>query len=222
MKEENKKEKISKSKKDKKDLIRNYPDTRKPPRRRKKSDGQFKAKDKIKICPQCKKKFTARDIEKRTGQAKYQQKFCSAECLTQYDKWAWRKSKLTPEVKKKLEEVYQLDCSMQEIAFWVDVSLATIYNWKKEEPELFEKLERLREKPVLIARKTIVNGISSDTNLAMKYLERKKRNEFSQKYEITWDMKTTVDYKVNPQVYEAMKERLWDTDLDKILPVSPM
>lgn len=94
------------------------------------------------------------------------------------------KSKLTPEMKSKIEEVAALDGSVKEMAYYCDVSHQTIYNWFEEDPELFERVERLRERPILKARQTISKSLETPQG-AQWYLARKKKKEFSERIEQT-------------------------------------
>lgn len=88
------------------------------------------------------------------------------------------KSKLTPEMKSKIEEVAALDGSVEEMAYYCDVSRQTIYNWLDEDKELFDRVERLRERPVLKARQTVVKRLDESYQNAVDYLKRKKKHEF--------------------------------------------
>lgn len=91
---------------------------------------------------------------------------------------------MTDEKVKKLEEAFALDCTIEEACFYAWISKTTYYNWLEAEPELVDRFEALRQNPVLTARKTLVNAIKEDAELALKYLERKKKSEFSPKTEI--------------------------------------
>lgn len=92
--------------------------------------------------------------------------------------------KLTPDATQKLEQMYSMDSSIKEIAYYLDVSAQTIYNWKEKNPELFDKLERLRERPVLKARQTVIKSLD-DPNHAFRYLEKKAKKEFGVSVDIT-------------------------------------
>lgn len=87
-------------------------------------------------------------------------------------------TKLTPENRVKLEQAAAIDATVEEMAYYCDVSRQTVYNWFKEDKELFDKVERLRQKPILTARQTIAKGVAESYSNAMDYLKRKKRLEF--------------------------------------------
>lgn len=93
-----------------------------------------------------------------------------------------RPTKLTDETVKKLEEVFAIDGSVEEACFYADISRQTYYQWIKENPELNDRFQALRERPVLKARQTVVKSLDNPDN-AFKYLERKKKNEFSLRHE---------------------------------------
>ena len=92
-------------------------------------------------------------------------------------------SKLTPEVRVKLQQAAALDCSIAEMALYCDVSRETIYTWLEKDQELSDEIDRLRERPVLAARQTVVKGVSESYSNAMDYLKRKKKLEFSERVE---------------------------------------
>ena len=94
------------------------------------------------------------------------------------------KQKLTEDTIRKLEEAFAIDASVKEACYYADISTDTYYRWIKEFPELSDKLERLREKPVLKARQTVVKSLDNP-DYAFKYLERKKKDEFSLRSELT-------------------------------------
>ena len=93
-------------------------------------------------------------------------------------------AKFTPETVKKLEEAFAIDASVPEACFYADISTVTYYAWIKEDPELKEKLNRLKERPVLKARQTI-NKDLGNTETAKWYLARKKKLEFAERSEVT-------------------------------------
>ena len=93
-------------------------------------------------------------------------------------------SKLTPEIRVKIEEVAALDGSVEEMAYYCDVSRQTIYQWLKDNPELSDKVERLRERPVLKARQTIAKSLDNPQS-AQWYLSRKRKREFAERIEQT-------------------------------------
>lgn len=95
-----------------------------------------------------------------------------------------RPSKLTELTVKKLEEAFAMDCSVLEACLYAGISRPTFYAWIKENKELSNRFEELRENPVLKARTTVVNVLNEPEH-AKWYLERKRKREFSQRQELT-------------------------------------
>lgn len=96
----------------------------------------------------------------------------------------------SPEVVKKLEEAFAIDATVAEACYYADIDRQTYYNHvsdaedaTQEQKELFDRFARLRERPVLIARQTVVKALDKDPELSLKYLERKRRLEFSTRLE---------------------------------------
>lgn len=90
----------------------------------------------------------------------------------------------TPENREKCKEVAALDGTIPEMAFYCDVSRQTIYNWFKADQVFAEEIERLRQNPILKARRTIVEALAEPEN-AKWYLSRKQKKEFAERQELT-------------------------------------
>jgi len=91
-----------------------------------------------------------------------------------------RPTVMTSEVCRRIEEVAALGGSVEEMAIYGLIHKDTIYSYLKEHPEYSDKIDALRERPILKARNTIIAGLDQPEN-AKWYLERKRRNEFSSK-----------------------------------------
>ncbi len=69
---------------------------------------------------------------------------------------------------------------------WEDwIHKDTYYQWIKADKELSDRLEALRNKPVLSARTSVVESFKAHPELALKYLERKRKKEFAERKEVT-------------------------------------
>lgn len=90
---------------------------------------------------------------------------------------AHRPTKMTPEIRNKLEDAAALDASLEEMAYYAGIHRMTLYRWLKDDKELSDRVQELREKPVLRARQTI-NKALDDPNYSFRYLERKRAKEF--------------------------------------------
>lgn len=92
--------------------------------------------------------------------------------------------KMTDDIVKKLEEVAALDGTVEEMCFWAKISKQTYYNWIDSFPEMKERFDALRQRPFLKARQTIIKSLDEPHN-AFRYMERKKKDEFSERKELT-------------------------------------
>lgn len=93
--------------------------------------------------------------------------------------------KLNIETVNKLEQCFAIDASVEEATYYANISKQCFYDWMKMFPELSDELERLRSKPILLARQEVVNGIANDKEFALKYLSKKKKDEFADRIETT-------------------------------------
>lgn len=84
----------------------------------------------------------------------------------------------------KLEKVWALDGTDEEASFFANISTASLSRYLKAHPEYKEFRNRLKERPVLEARQSVVKHMKRDGGLALKYLERKKKKEFSTRQEV--------------------------------------
>ena len=93
-----------------------------------------------------------------------------------------RPTKLTPEIVRKLEEAFAMDCTVVEACLNADISRQTYYQFLKANQEYRDRFEVLRNKPFLKARRTIIDSLD-EPDYAFKYMEKKKKDEFSSRVE---------------------------------------
>ncbi len=123
------------------------------------------------------------------------------------------KQKQTPEVIGKLEECFAIDSTIREACYYANISEATYYEWVKQDKGLQERLNRLRERPVLKARMRVVKWIGESFENALKYLKAKKKAEFSEQVKLEATVQGEMNYTVNAKVYENLNEKLKGKDL---------
>ena len=92
--------------------------------------------------------------------------------------------KLDDSVTTKLEQAAAIDATWEECAFYANISVSCLYNWLESVEGLRERLEALRNKPVLKARQTIINSLEVPKD-AQWYLERKRKKEFGSSLDLT-------------------------------------
>ena len=97
-----------------------------------------------------------------------------------------RPTKLTPETLDKLRTAFLMGCSDVEACLFADISKTALYNYQQKNPEFVDQKEQWKEQLTLKARTVIANSLNNkDENTAKWYLERKKKNEFGTRQEIT-------------------------------------
>jgi len=85
----------------------------------------------------------------------------------------------------KLEYGWSLGCTDLEACLLADISKDTLYRYQKANPRFCERKERLKESLILKARESVAKHLDESGELAIKFLERKKKDEFSLRSEIT-------------------------------------
>jgi hypothetical protein len=91
---------------------------------------------------------------------------------------------LTPEKVKQLEDAFIEGATDLEACNQAGISKQTLYNFQKDCPEFIDRKEQLKSSPVFQARKTVNLQIKrGDADLAIKYLERKVKDEFAPRTE---------------------------------------
>jgi len=96
-----------------------------------------------------------------------------------------RPTVITPNVVRKLEEAFHLDVDIQEACLVANISRDTYYRKCKEDKGFSDTMEKARMFATWKARKTVVKELGNNSTLALKYLERKRKREFSPRTEFT-------------------------------------
>ena len=82
----------------------------------------------------------------------------------------------------KLEQAFAIDASVLEACSYAGIATNTFYVYLKLHPEFQDRIDELRQRPLLKARQTIVNNLNNPQN-AQWYIERKAKKEFSTRIE---------------------------------------
>lgn len=102
-----------------------------------------------------------------------------------------RPTVVTPEVVLKLEQAFAIDCTVVEACSYANIARNTFYEYLKANPQFQDRIDELRERPVLKARQTVVNSLG-DAHNAFKYLERKRKGEFGNSLELSGEVVSKV------------------------------
>lgn len=90
-----------------------------------------------------------------------------------------RPSVVTQSALLKLEMAFAFDCTVEEACLYAAISRNTFYEFTRRHPDFQDRIEVLRNAPILMARMCVLRVAEHDANLALKYLERKLPMEFS-------------------------------------------
>ncbi len=107
-----------------------------------------------------------------------------------------RPTKMTVEILQKLESAFSIGATDRIACIHAGIVPATLYNYCKENPSFLERKELLKESPKFEALTTLNREIKKDGTLALKYLERKMKDEFGQKHEHDVNLSGTEHIKV--------------------------
>jgi len=80
-----------------------------------------------------------------------------------------------PRIIEQLEIAYSMGCTDTEACLFAGISTATLYAYIKRHPSFSERKEKLKEYPILNARKKVTSEIKDDVKVAQWYLERKTK-----------------------------------------------
>ncbi len=87
---------------------------------------------------------------------------------------------------QKLEYAVNLGCNKREACRYAKIPESTFYEYVRNNPEFSVKIERWQLASVLQARMTVCKALETDANLAWKYLQKKRPEEFGTNVEVTY------------------------------------
>jgi len=84
-----------------------------------------------------------------------------------------------------IQPYLEVGCSLYEACLHALVPYTTVVDYQNNDEEIRKKIERMGNVPILKARQSVVGDMETNSELALKYLERKKKDEFSPRNEHT-------------------------------------
>lgn len=117
--------------------------------------------------------------------AKDKQTKVNLEGMTEIVRGVGKPTIMTEKVLNLLETAFAVGATDREACFFAGISHQTLYNYQEAHPEYVDRKEDLKERPILTARMTLVAAVKTDPEMALKYLERKNKKEFSSRSELT-------------------------------------
>ena len=111
----------------------------------------------------------------------------------------------------KLEQAFCIGCTDIEACSFADINPSTLYLYQNNNPEFIERKQSLKSKPIFKARHELVKGLTDNPELALKFLERKCKSEFSLRTETTGEDGGNVNINLtNLPILETIAKRLQD------------
>src|SRR4051812_44422694 len=90
-----------------------------------------------------------------------------------------RPTVFTPEVILKLEEAFKLDCTDGEAGAYAGIGQATSCAERARNPEFQDRIDRYKEFPVMLAKKSVLTALATDDGaLALKWLKNRQRDRY--------------------------------------------
>ena len=99
---------------------------------------------------------------------------------------------ITEQVIAKLEEAFAIGCTDLEATLFANIAPATLYKYQEANPKFSERKFQLKQTPILKARISVIKSLEASPELALKFLERRKKDEFSLRRENELTLYTPV------------------------------
>lgn len=97
-----------------------------------------------------------------------------------------RPESITPEVLAKLESGFMNGFTDCEACLFADINPSTLYRYIDSHPEFSKRKEQLKKSPLIKAKLNINKALQDkDKDISKWYLERKAKDEFSTRSEVT-------------------------------------
>ena len=104
-----------------------------------------------------------------------------------------RPTVITPEVLRKLEYGFMRGMTDVEACLYAEISKTALYEYCGKNPAFAERKEELKKHPSVQAKLNVTEAIENgDVDLSKWYLERRNKDEFSQKQQIEADVSNEI------------------------------
>lgn len=122
---------------------------------------------------------------------------------------AGRPTVMTKDMVNKLEYGFSKGLTDAQCCLFVGISKQTLYDYCHEHPEFTDRKELLKQNPSMKAKINIAEGIEAgDPDLSKWYLERKNKDEFSLKQDVS--VSGTVNNPLEGLTTEELKKLIPD------------
>ena len=108
-----------------------------------------------------------------------------------------RPTVMTDAVVSKLEYGFMKGLNITECCHYADISRNCFYEYLEKNPDFKDRIEELKSNPSTRAKLNVVEAIENgDTDLSKWWLERKNKDEFSTKQEVSADVKGDIEISI--------------------------
>lgn len=116
-----------------------------------------------------------------------------------------RPSLFTQMTYERLRTAFLMGCNKEQAAAYAEISKQTLYSYINSNPDFAQEIEKWMQNPLIKAKSTIYNDLSNP-DTAKWYLERKLKDEFSTRQEMTGTDGEPFILEVHPSLrYEPEK-----------------
>lgn len=112
-----------------------------------------------------------------------------------------RPEKITPDVVKKLKQIFMYDGTVEEACLYAGISKVTYYAKIKKDVNFLNEMNQARLFPYITAKKTLIKSMESDNEAiaqkgAVEFLKRRDKR-YADKVEGTMEVDANIDAEVN-------------------------
>ena len=115
-----------------------------------------------------------------------------------------RPKRITQKDLRKLEVAFAYDCTVEEACVFAGVPVRTFYDFLEMQPGFSQTIEQLRNIPIVLSRKAVVETAHYNSGRAMDYLSRKRKDEFSNKLELDHNGQIKNTHELEPGTQSAI------------------
>ena len=119
-------------------------------------------------------------------------------------------TKRTPEMVAAIEECLRLDMPISKTCQAVGINESTFYLWVKQDPAFVTRMRAAKFFATNVARRSVIKQMAFDGSLALKYLERKEKDEFSTKSIVKNE---TPTQELDPDERQELKKLFEDNNI---------
>lgn len=108
-----------------------------------------------------------------------------------------RPTVMTDEVVSKMEYGFMKGLNVTECCLYAEISRNCFYEYLEKNPDFKDRIEELKSSPSTKAKLNVVEAIENgDTDLSKWWLERRNKDEFSTKQEVSADVKGDIEISI--------------------------